>query len=52
MAMRVLGGHNATAFLFDSSIDLRKHSDILNFQKVGTLYLKIGFLTLPYFLRG
>ncbi len=32
--MRLMGGHNATAFLLDSSIDLKRSTKIFAFQKV------------------
>ena len=53
-SMRVLSNHSATAFLFDSSVDFKKHANILTFQKVDRLEaLTSGWiLTLATLIKG
>ena len=47
--MRLMGGHNATAFLLDSSIDLKRSAKIFSFQKVFRISIILNKLLLSLF---
>ena len=40
--MRLIGGHNATAFLLDSSVDIKKNSNVFKFQKVRKSFVYLS----------